>query len=232
MEKIKYKKKREYSHFCFCLGLRPGVIISSILWMIEGIVFSTIFITSATKIYKETENDEGEEITSIYYYFNDLSKILSLYFIILSLISTFGLASLIVYKSTLPLRMYSYISWFFAVFIYFVLAIVSDIAMMISKDRFIDYCRIVGNHQPDSYCVNKVNSQLFWLAVVLFFQGSIHIYFTIILRTYVKCCMQMETKQKQQKQQKKQKKHKQSPNNHNVFSIKVDKTFDSREQKA
>jgi len=66
MEKIKYKKKREYSHFCFCLGLRPGVIISSILWMIEGIVFSIIFITSATKTYKETEDDEGEEITSIH----------------------------------------------------------------------------------------------------------------------------------------------------------------------
>ncbi|CAB5204674.1 uncharacterized protein OCT59_004308 [Rhizophagus irregularis] len=226
MEKIKYKKKHKYSHFCFCLGLRPGVIISSVLWMIEGVILSTLFITSSMKNYKKNKDDIGEVVTSLYYYVAILTKTLSVYFIILFLISIIGLASLLIYKSTPLLRVYSYTSWFFAVFIYFVLAIVSIVAIMVSKNGFIGYCNEVGNNNIN-YCVNEVMSQSIWLYLIIFFQGSIHVYFSIILQTYVERCEQLE-KKKRREASSKRNNLLSSSGTSNVFKIKVDKTYDDR----
>uniref|UniRef100_A0A1D1Y5F1 Lysosomal-associated transmembrane protein 5 n=1 Tax=Anthurium amnicola TaxID=1678845 RepID=A0A1D1Y5F1_9ARAE len=242
MEKIKhkkYKKEQEYSHFCFCVGLRPGVIISSILWMVEGVAFSTIFIRSLLKKYRQNPDDEREELlTSIYYYVKLLSIVLSFYFVILSFISAFGLVSLI-NKSMPFLRMYSYASWFFTVFIYSVLAIVTHVGMIANRDRFIDYCKVVGKHNDpnDNYCVNKVNSQLLWLVIITFFQGCLHIYFSIILRAYINRSMYIMKKQRKQKStiiSPKQPIMVPSENSSSsslsniVFNIKVDRTFDAR----
>src|SRR5438067_2181610 len=112
MKTIKYRKQHEYSNFCFCLGLLPGVIISSILWMIEGI-------------------------------------------------------------------------FFFTVFIYSVLAIVTGVGMITSKDGFINYCIDMGNN-VDNHCINKVNSQLLWLAIILLFLGSVHVSILIFFDPYLK----------------------------------------------
>ncbi|GBC03259.1 hypothetical protein RclHR1_05030016 [Rhizophagus clarus] len=208
------KKKLKYSHFCFCLGLRPGVIISSVLWLIEGIVFSTLFVKSSTRNYKSLDGTGEEVIPLLYYYVDALSKVLSIYFIILSIISTYGLASLLIYKSTPLLRMYSYTSWFFAVFINSVLIIVSIIAMTIIRKSYIDYCNRYENRQD---CKLFVNSQLVWLFIVLFIQSSLHIYFSIILRTYVKNRVQMEKKKKRSLLKA-----------NNLFNIKIDKMFGDR----
>lgn len=183
--------KREYSHFCFFPGLRTGVIISSALWMIEGIVLSTLFLS-----YRGT---------SIYNYIAVLPAILSTYFIILSIISAFGLISLIVYKSTPFLRIYLYISWFFAVFVNSVLAIVTILAVNFSKSY---YCGI----QSDPCYVNY---DLLWLGVILFLQCSLHFYFSIILRVYVN---------------QRAKVTRLISSVSSEYSIKVDKTFDVRGQ--
>ncbi|RIA93640.1 hypothetical protein C1645_762020 [Glomus cerebriforme] len=202
-----------YSNFCFCIGLRTGVIISSILWMIEGIVLSIFLVIQVIG---------GEKVTTL----SVLSIILSIYFIILSIISIFGLTSLIVYKSTPLLRMYSYTSWFFAVFINVVLSMVSNIALMVSKDTFINDCKEKGNDLD--YCKNTINYKLFWLGIVLFFQVSLHFYFSIILRAYVKHCVHVERKQK--KKQRKQRNFTKHLSDTSVYNIKVDKMFDAREQ--
>ena len=88
-------------------------------------------------------------------------------------------------KSMPLLRMYSYTSWFFTVFIYSVLAIVTGVGMITSKDGFINYCIDMGNN-VDNHCINKVNSQLLWLAIILLFLGSVHVSILIFFDPYLK----------------------------------------------
>lgn len=175
------QKKGNFSHFCFCLGLRTGVIISSALWMLEGIVLLILLVSN-----------KGNEDTGTLVY-KPLLIVQSVYLIILTIISAIGLTSLIIFKSMLFLRMYSYVSCFFAVFLNSALAIATFVTR------------------------NEYNYNSFWLAVFLLFQFFLHLYFSFILRAYLKG----------NKPKINSSKH--SSNNH-VMNIKVDKTFDVRNQ--
>jgi hypothetical protein len=75
-------------------------------------------------------------------------------------------------KSTRLLRMYSYTSWFFTVFIHFVLSIVSIVAMITRKDVFISYRNVIRNNHDNA---DDVKYQLIWSFVVLFFQGFLYV---------------------------------------------------------
>jgi len=197
--------------------------------VLEGIFFSLLFVTISKA---NTEAD----IKPIYYYVKQpLLTILSAYFVILALISIFGLASSLIPKLAPLLRIYSHISWLFAVFIHLVLAIVSIIAMIVIRVELIDnYCKGKTGDEFNE-CFDResphVNYQLLWSCFVLFFQGSLHVYFSIILRAYVERCEQMRKKQKRKVGPSKRQNllnSSDTSNSYNVFNIKVDKTFDDR----
>ncbi|CAG8521856.1 11227_t:CDS:2 [Funneliformis caledonium] len=150
-------------------------IISSALWIIEAVALSVKFLYGS---FDSLEEDE----TSIYAFAKGSTLIVTLHFVLLSIMS---ILALIVYKSNPFFRIYSNISWLFAAFINFVIVMVLIVTSLINKRR---HCEVNPN------CLNYVNAGLFWLGFAVFLQVTLtlHVYFSIMLRINAKRRMEKE----------------------------------------
>lgn len=201
------RRNSESEKFCFCIGIKQSVIAVSILWLLEGSLMVALMMVAYSSSKHNTVFEDHKA----------LSFTLFLHFAALTVLSIFGLVSLAIYKSTKFMQTYKWFAWILAVFVNAIMGCVTLI--FIIPDR-IGVCA-----EEDDVCRQGANSAIVWACIAILFQSLMHLYFTIILRTYVELRVKKERSERRSKARRSS-----TTKIPKKLLLKVDRTYDDMSQ--
>uniref|UniRef100_A0A1D1Y4W1 Uncharacterized protein n=1 Tax=Anthurium amnicola TaxID=1678845 RepID=A0A1D1Y4W1_9ARAE len=162
--------KKYYSHFCFCLPVKSGALIITIVWMITGVALTAVFLD----IYFKNKVD------NIFGHVHNLSIVLAILSLIITMLAGYGLSVLFFRKSPDRIRLYTHLSWFYMVFVWIVVSIGTLIAFLTKRNNFVNYC--LNNIATEDMCKQFATKSILRLAVGISITTICNIYFATILQ--------------------------------------------------
>jgi len=167
---------------CFCIPLKSGVVINSIIWLIYG-----VYNTVSNYVYY-TGSYSGTNLFSYTKFFTLPVAIISF---LIAMAAALGLLIVTCKKASILLDIYKFVAYTIATI--FILIHIGTLVLYIAyKSTFIDKCtanlsldqKYQGNPQMD--CQNGYNSGLLVAIVTAILVIVISVYFAMVVDAYAK----------------------------------------------
>ncbi|RIA82603.1 hypothetical protein C1645_787555 [Glomus cerebriforme] len=169
---------------CCCIPLKIGVIIISSLWLAGGVYQTTNGIIN---IISPDRTDEPNRVGNIR---GPIIAAIVLYGLV-TIGAAFGLFVVLFANTPKMLSIYSKIAYCIAA-IYIISNLVEVIAIVLSKSKFLEDCKVYSNSstesqaEKDSACLSMYNSIFKYIIIVAVIAILLVLYYTTIISAYAR----------------------------------------------
>ncbi|CAG8497753.1 7874_t:CDS:2 [Paraglomus occultum] len=122
----------------------------------------------------------ADKVDNIFGHVRNLLIVLAFLSLIITILAGYGLSVLFFQKSPDRIRIYTYLSWFYMVFVWSAVSAGALIAIITKRNSFINYC--ANNITTEDKCKQSATRSILRLAIGISITTICNIYFTTILQ--------------------------------------------------